>query len=458
MIRRFAPLAIVLVLGLAFRFAVISQFHSSSPDGDQYFALSASLVTTQTFSYRYGDKPTWTRLPGYPLFLAAIELGQPSTTDDNLLRAAICNQLLDAATALLVFAIVGELLRGRRRARLYSTVAMAAVLLAPPLFLFASYRLTEPLTTFLTTLEIYCAVRAGRGPLRWWAALAGLTAGLGQLVRADAIAAAPALGLALFFAAASLRRRAQALALATAAWCATVAPWALRNLDRFDAIHLFAAEWPTLDGRALPTGMLAWMRTWAAGRPGDSNLASAVSFNVGIPLGALHRPMYDSSDERARLEEIISRYNRERLSPAVDEDFRALADERFRSAPLRWLVTLPARRFVELYRAPRRGDFPMRAGFLGLPTTRPAFDVWNLSVYLFALLGAAALWRRERKLLAVLAAAIGTRTLLHLWAVPPFVCQRYLVEVIPLFVALAACAPALMLDRAVSCAPPVDDA
>jgi 4-amino-4-deoxy-L-arabinose transferase-like glycosyltransferase len=439
--RRFLPLAVV-VVGLLFRFAVISQYRSTSPDGDQYYALEQSLASAHTLAYAAGAPPTWTRLPGYPLFLAATALGRPSARDADLLRATVFNQLLDAGTALLVFAIVSELLRGKRRQRLFALLAMALVFLAPPLFLFAAYRLTESLATFLTTLVIYCAVRAMRGEhLMLWAGLAGLFAGLGQLVRADVITVAPAIGLAIWFAREPLRRRALAGALALAAWCVALAPWALRNLALDGAPHLAAAEWPAQDGHPLPTGPIAWMRTWAAGRQGDADIAGTMVFERNLPPSFVRDRMIDSPAERERLGALLERYNHERLSPAVDGEFRALAAERRARAPLRYFVGLPAQRFLELYRAPRHAEFPLRIGFLGLPATRPGFDLFNVLLYLAALVGAWKLWRADKRLLAVLAAALVARTLLHLWAVPPFVSQRYLVEGIPLFIALSCAFP-----------------
>jgi hypothetical protein len=443
---RSAPV-LVFVFGLAFRFAIISQYRSTSPDGDQYYTLEQSLTAAHTLAYRDGA-PTYTRLPGYPLFLALTALGHPTAREADLTRAAICNVLLDAGTALLVFAIVLELLRSHRRARLWATVAMASVFACPILFLFASYRLTESLATLLCTLEIFFAMRALREQLWRWAICAGLAAGVGQLVRVDLITVAPSVALAIYFSAEPLRRRVLALALAAATACVAIAPWALRNLHRFDTLHVTAAEWPAQDGRELPTGMIAWMRTWSTGAAGEAEMAGAVVFGRNLELKMVRRAMFDSAAERTRLEALLARYNTEWLSPAVDGEFRALAADRFHAAPLRWLVTLPARRFLELYRAPRHVEFPLRVGFLGLPRLRPVFDVWNVVMYLGALAGAIALWRMgQRKLLAVLGAAIVARTLLHLWAVPPFVSQRYLVEVVPLFLALGACAPAIRTGR-----------
>ena len=51
--------------------------------------------------------------------------------------------------------------------------------------------------------------------------------------------------------------------------------------------------------------------------------------------------MVDSDAERAELNALIDRYDRERLSPEVDAGFRQLAAQRTQRAPLRTFVWLP---------------------------------------------------------------------------------------------------------------------
>lgn len=430
----------VLAGGLLFRFAIVSAYSSSSPDGDQYFALAQTLIATGRYAFSRGAPLTFSRLPGYPLVLALLVDHLALTPHAlHVTRATELNTLLDAGSALLIAALLREW--GISRAA--SLLALAALLLCPLHFLFASYALTESLATLLTLLALWLAVRAMRRRLYLHAALAGLAAGAGMLVRADLITIAPALFVALLFAGAPLRKRLTACALCLALGLCALAPWMARNLARFGAPHLTAAEWPGASGEPLPTGPVAWMRTWADGAPGDGDVAGLIYFGRPLSPSLITPKMVDSAAERAQLTDLFAAYDRERLSPSVDAGFRALASARTARHPLRTFVTLPLARLVALYRPPPSGDYPLRVGFLDLPRSRAAlFGAWNGSTLLLALGGfTLLLLSGERRRLAWLfAIAIGSRTALHLFAVPMYVCQRYLIEVYPLLLGLAAIA------------------
>ena len=265
-----------------------------------------------------------------------------------------------------------------------------------------------------------------------------------MLVRADVVTLAPALALALLLAEAPRQRRLAAIALASALGLLALSPWALRNLRQFGAPHFTAAEWPAADGHPLPTAAIGWMRTWADGAPGDGELAGLIYFNRPLSASLITPKRVDGSTERAALSALFSDYNRERLSPSVDNGFSRLARARFAQHPLRTLITLPLRRLGALYRPPPNGDYPLRVGFLGLPRDRATlFGAWNAAALALSVLGLALLATatdERRRLAWVIAIAIASRTALHLFAVPMYVCQRYLIEVYPLLLGLAAVA------------------
>ena len=149
--------------------------------------------------------------------------------------------------------------------------------------------------------------------------------------------------------------------------------------------------------------------------------------------------MYDSEEERQRVAALFDRAGRLGLVPEVDREFVELAHERWRRAPLRTLLVLPALRLVRLWSKPLPGELLWQIPSLGLTDRHWIFDVWDGALYLLAVLGALVLLRSgERRFLVVLASAVGTRSLLHSFAVPNFVNQRYLVEAFPLLIVLAA--------------------
>lgn len=427
----------VLGLGLAFRLAIVDRFHSSSPDGEQYYLLAQELWRDGRLAFAPPPAQlTHSRLPGYPLFLAFLVDRGPLPQKDHVLRATRANVLLDLGTAVLVWLLLRD--RGWPKA---AWVALVACLGCPLLFRLSCYALSESLATFLLTLELWLALRAGQRGSLGAVALAGVAAGAAQLVRLDAVTLLPAVALALW--ATPVRRQRWRL-MGTFALVTTlvVLPWPVRNWIQFGAPYIEGTEWPAQDGQPLPTGAMQWMRTWCTAEPGESYLSVHLVFRLPFSSstpGLLIPAMYDSEEEQRRVATLLDRAGRLGLVPEVDREFVALARERWRRAPLRTLVVLPARRIVRLWSPPLPGELPWRIPSLGLTDRHWMFGVWDKTLYVLALLGVLVLVRRgERHLLAVLASAVAARSLLHSFAVPNFVNQRYLVEVFPLLIALGA--------------------
>jgi hypothetical protein len=438
------PLVVVggVVLLLAFRFAVVATWHAPAGDGVQYHQLAQQLSLTGRFAF--GPPPgelSYSRLPGYPLFLSYIAVRTaPLPLEAHVRRAVVWNVLCDAVTALLVLLIVRERRLGGRRAQLGAAVA---TLVCPLLVLLSCYALTETLATLLGTLELYLVVRTMRTRPLVNAALAGAVAGLAQLVRADAAALLPGVALAIVFTAAPWRRRAEMASVFVLAFAVVFAPWPLRNLRAFGRPYPAGVSWRGFDGRPLPDGHIAWSRTWASSKQGESYLDMALTWQLPLDPnrpGILLPAMYDDAAERARTAALFARYNRERLSPAVDAEFRALAEARTRRHPLRTYLTLPLARVARLFAPVPEWELPMRVPWLGLPQHRGLFAWCDALLFLVAAAGVARLWTRDRRTLAILGACLLARCLVYSFAIPSAVTERYLVEAMPLLLLLAVAA------------------
>ena len=432
-------LLLLLLGGAIFRFAVVEQYSSTSPDGDQYYQLSQELIRARRFAF--GPPParlTYSRLPGYPLFLAYVAVRGPSTLSASVHRATAANVVLDLLTGVLLILILREL----GFPRWCGSVAFVLLTICPPIVLFASYALTESLATFLGTLGFWLALHARKRASLIGAAACGGVIGAAFLVRADMITEVPALLVLMWNRSWPAALRAKSLALVLVAAAVVVAPWGLRNIRQFGRPHLTATEWPAQDGEPLLTGPMQWMRTWAAGRKGDGDLSGMFVSKQPFDPEAVVRPrMYDSPAERRALISILQDYLRDGLTPAVDARFVQLAATRTRNHPWRVFVQLPIVRAIHLYAPPPSGDYPIRVSFLGLPRhRRQIFAIANAILYVLAIGGAFVLWRvrQHRPVAAAIVVAVACRTLLHMWAVPTFVCQRYFVEVIPLLIVLGA--------------------
>jgi hypothetical protein len=424
--------ALVLLASTALRGAVVSTWHAPAGDGLQYYALSQELRAHGRFAFAPPPAPpSFTRLPGYPLFLALVAVREaPLSVEAHLRRATRANVLLDGGTAILVYALL------RRRNGLAAAAGLAAAVTAPLLLLLGCYGLTESLATFLAALELFLAVRILEGGSWAAPALAGIVAGAAQLVRADAVTMLPSVVLAIVWSRAALRRR--VIDLATCAVCAAFvfAPWPLRNLRTFGRPYFGGTVWRTLGGRALPASPIRWARTWASGAPGESYLE--LVFTIPLPAdvtrpGILLPQMYNDAAERQRVSALFARFTSEGWSPAVVDEFASLAHERTHRHPFLTFVELPLRRVLHLWAPVPAWELPMDVPWLRLPERRWTFAWWYGAFYVLAAVGAVALWRHapggfERRVLGLAVVAVGARTALYGYAVPMAVTSRYLTE------------------------------
>lgn len=428
---RLVAAALVVAGVIAFRLAIVGTWHAPAGDGVQYYRLAQELRRAGRFAFSPTAPLAYSRLPGYPLFLAAVVSPfHPLPLGRHVLWAAIWNVVLDLGSALLVLGILRERkLRGGR-------AGLLLTLLCPTLWLLSTFALSESLATFLGTLELYLAVRALRErPLRF-ALLAGAAAGFGQLVRADAVTFAPGAIVLLF----GVRDRRPLAAFAAAA-LVVFAPWPVRNQLRFGAPHPLSTTMRKMDGAPLGDGPVEWARTWSSSAPGegwyDLMLANDLPLDVRRP-GIVNPAMYDDAAERARVVALFERYNRERLSPGVDAAFRELARERRARAPFKYWVALPLARIARLWSPAPEWELPFRVPWLGMPAHRPLLGWLDKLLFAAALLGAVLLWRRGDRLLvgAILACACA-RTILYGFAIPHGTGGRYLVEIFPALIVLA---------------------
>jgi hypothetical protein len=344
-------IALLCAQGAWRRLQVIDEYRNFAGDGWQYFHLAEQLVKDHRFAFAPAPvPPAWTRLPGYPLFIAWFgRFGGDKFAPDQvgfLVARAQC--LVDVLTALLAFLLLREV-----GLRAPPWLALALCLGSPLLALCTAYILTETLAIFLATLALWLLLRACRTRLRLGMALAGAVLGLGLLTRADAITLAPCFAVPLWFAAAPRRHKLQAAALAVGATLLVVSPWLARNQVRFHAPHPTGAEWVTRQGDPLPTGAQAWLRTWAVDPQQAAGLAWPMTRGTVIVNAMVPAEASDSPQERERALKLFDAYNRAGMvTPSVDEGFRALAAERRGRDRVRYFVTLPLRRLGPLWLQP----------------------------------------------------------------------------------------------------------
>ena len=420
-------LAIALVGGaLTFRLLLVDDWRAPAGDGLQYYALSQSLLRDHRLAFAPPPAPLqYSRLPGYPLFLAAVVHQGGATLGQHLRRATLANVALDFGTAALVFLI----LRQRRHGRVAAWAGFVAVLVCPILVFLSCYGLSESLATFLTTLALYCALQ----PSWRWALGGGAALGALQLVRIDGAIVVPALAIAIYATDPQWRNRILRAAAFSVAALVVFAPWPIRNLIHFGSPHFEGTYWMRQDGAPLPMGMMKWMRSYGTGAWGEDYDLMVVTTNGPMQLerpGILLPVMWDDDKEKAQVIAVLTRYNRERLSPAVDAELTRLADERKHRHPWRYYVGLPLQRLAAEWKAMPEWELPMRAPHFALPSTRKVWVAFEHLLFALALVGAALVARRDGWLVVIIFGTVAARSMLHAFA-HPFPVERYLVESFP---------------------------
>lgn len=431
---------------LWFRTSLVAEFQAAAGDGIQYHKLAQQLRLEHRFAYEPPPAPlAYTRLPGYPLFLAALSPTTPLNMPEHLRLATRANAVLDVLTALCVAFMAWRL----GFSLFVQLCGFFAVVFFPLLFFLASHGLCESLATFLHTAAVataLCATQVSTDRRKIaLALLCGGLLGMAMLTRIDSILAAPALCMLLWLSSEKVIRKLTLCAVCLSLAACTYAPWPLRNLRASGEVHLAVPAWIDMDGRPVPMGMMRWAATWATGRiPGQSYPLFVVAF--GRPLdpnrkGVLTPAMYDDEAERQEIAELFSRYNVEKLSPAVDAAFYRLARLRLSRHPFRTLVVLPLKRIATLWSPMPLYEMSMRSKLLRLPETRAAWDNAGTGLLFLSLFGA--FWSVFDKKRRFLALSLLLLPFFRTFAFPflhPIPLQRYLAEAIPTLLLFLGCA------------------
>ena len=319
--------------------------------------------------------PTFSRLPGYPAFLAAVF----AIFGANNFRAVLLIQVLfDLGTCF----VVADLAR-----RMFSErAAKAAFLLAalcPFLANYAAAALTETLEIFFTALALDFAVRglaalrqdidspSTPAPATWLGC--GLSIGACILLRPDGGILFGAVGAYLVLvllrsifawreggsssAPRVLPMLRAGLILTTSAF-APLIPWTLRNLHTMHRFQPLAPRYANdSDERVIP-GFNRWTKTWMA----DYTSVQEIYWKLpddAIDVTRLPQRAFDSAGQRQETEQLFAEYNRDHdIIGELDARFAALAAARVHAAPLRFYVWLPAVRIADMWLRPRTELLP----------------------------------------------------------------------------------------------------
>ncbi len=188
-------------------------------DSDEYWQIATNVASGQGFSYD-GLMPTRSRMPGYPLLLAAIQ----TVAGPEVMPALVVQCLLDVVTLLLLAGLA---------ARLFGpmTGALTALLIALylPMPVLACRIMSE--APYITVLagSIVCWVNALERKSLGWFAATGALVGLVGLIRPAGLATLIVLAPVVWLQMGRSRRGLTGGVVALAVGLAIMAPWVARN-------------------------------------------------------------------------------------------------------------------------------------------------------------------------------------------------------------------------------------
>jgi hypothetical protein len=339
----------------------------------------------------------------------------------------------------------------------YAKVAFVLACLCPFLADYSAAALTETLEIFFTALTFDLAIRAlQRNSMRDWAGC-GIACAAAILLRPDGTLLVLTIDIYLLAKillptsvvdgngisisrGRSVLRKFQAAILVTVIAIAPLVPWAMRNWNVFHRLQPLAPRYANEEDEFVPMGFNRWVKTWIA----DYASTEEVYWSVpGTEIDATKLPSraFDSPRQQTETTALINDYNQElHISPALDKRFQALATKRIRAHPLRYYISLPVLRILDMWLRPRTEMLPCDTRWwefnddLQWSILAVGFGVINLAYFLCALVGW--MYARRLPLIALLALFVVLRSgFLGTLENPE---PRYTLEMYPVVIVLAA--------------------
>jgi len=454
-----------LALGLGLMLRLWFMWHPMplDPDTDVYANLATNLFHHGIYGISEGDldaggtnvagtnvagpiDPTLIRLPGYPLFLAAVFalFGTGSMTPVLLVQVAI-----DLLGCWLIASFVREQVSARA-----GTIAIFLAALCPFTAAYSTIALTECLSVFAVSLALWACGRVLRAQAKGEVdltavALVSVAMAMAMLLRPDGALLAAAVPVAIVWYA--WRQGRLRAGVRTALLCGLLAalplvPWTLRNWRTFHVVQPLAPRRVNDPGEYVNYGFYRWMSTWSVDIVSTGNVFWKVG-TENIDVGDLPARAFDSSVQRAKTVELLAEYNTTKtVPPALDGKFGALASERLSAHPLLCRVWVPALRVADMLLRPRTETLGLDADWWNFAEHRAesaeavVLGLLNLALVAAALAGAVQIARDKLRMpwiaLAVIYVALRCALLSTMENSEP----RYTLEMFPLLIACAACA------------------
>jgi len=433
----------ILTAGLLLRLWFLQHQMIPDDDSDVYAELAGNLFHHGIYGIATNGviDPTLIRLPGYPLFLAAIF----SVFGWGNFSAVLWVQIgFDLLGCWLIASFVRE-----QVSECAGTIALALAALCPFTASYSTTALTECLSIFAVSLALWASGRLLRGQGegrvdRGAVGFASLAMAIAVLLRPDGILVGAAVTAALVWYA--WRQGRLMVGVKTALLCSVLAalplaPWAVRNWQTFHVLQPLAPRRVNDPGEYVTYGFYHWMNTWSV----DIVSTGAVFWNMGtevININDLPSRAFDSAAQRAQTAELLYEYNgKKAVTPELDVKFDALARARVRAHPWLCLVWVPMLRVADMTLRPRTETLdldPVWWRFRSPPLELA--KLVGLGLLNVALVAAALVGVVRRRVPWVALAVVYVVLRCMLLSTMENSEPRYTLEMLPVFIVCAACA------------------
>ena len=441
---RLLQIAFILAVGLALRTVLVINAPPANGDAkSRYIVTAVNVLDGHGFSTSAQAPyiPGEAIVPAYPLLIAATY----AVFGRHEMAVRLLQVLIDLVTCLLVAFVSFNIAPAAKKDLTAIFALIIYGIFSWFTLVWTSDLLTETFTLFLTMLVVVLgalAMRAERKNSLWFGA--GIVTGVALLTRPDSLLLAAAVLLLLLGRLMKERstaglRNVLSFSLAVPL---VLSPWIARNYVTLGKFQPLASEYGFARPAYMPIGYVRWLRTWITDETYFSNVFPP-AFDLGgayLDPNQLPGSAFDSVAERQQVLGLIDRYNQtRRFTPAIGDEFGAIAKVRMWRSPVRFFITLPVHRAASMWftgfavRQPTNHD--------GLFKFLPAFSSFTLLVFrilsvLPIIVGGAlglALLSRRSPLLVLLLLIVLVRTLYMAYSYAPE--TRYMVEAYPPMIA-----------------------
>lgn len=355
--------ALATLAALALRLFFLLKVPHVTADSTFYADIAKNWLLHGVYGRTYDPgqiTPTCARVPGYPAFLALVFA---IFGIDNYRPVLALQLLVDVGTCFVIADLARRCISDRA-----AQAAFLLTALCPFLAQYAAAALAETLEIFFTALAMDFAVMGlnslESGELRSWFRC-GVSVAACILLRPDGglllLAIGAYLGILLLRA---LRGGGPAIAIlrsglvVAACALAPLAVWGARNVHTFDRLEFLAPRYANELDEFVPMGFNRWVNTWIA----DYTSTEEVYWNVpgdAVDPANLPARAFDSPEQQRKTLKLFEEYNHAlNISPQLDSQFAALANERIRAHPFRYYVLLPALKIADMWLRPRTELLP----------------------------------------------------------------------------------------------------